>query len=48
MARAHCPACAFAEDAAFGIGSAMQASPMTCTSGTSVDSKVAGSTGHQP
>ena len=42
MARAQRFACAFAAEAAFGIGPAMQASPITCTFGTSADSNPSG------
>jgi hypothetical protein len=41
-------ACALAENADFGIPPMMPASPTTWMLGTSVDSNVAGSIGHQP
>src|SRR5262249_49368884 len=39
---------ALAENADFGIAPAIAASPTTCMLGCSLDSKVAGSIGHQP
>ena len=39
---------AFAENADFGMGAPMIASPITCTCGCSVEAKLTGSTGHQP
>ena len=41
-------ACAFAANADFGIAPMIAASPITWMFGTSFDSKVTGSTGHQP
>src|SRR2546421_3231238 len=41
-------ACAFAENADFGIAPMIAASPITWMFGTSFDSNVTGSTGHQP
>src|SRR6201999_2623673 len=38
----------WAAEAERGIAPAIAASPMTCTFGPSFDSKVSGSTGHQP